>query len=99
MILSPRAAGTGLNITGANHVFHYSRWWNPAVEKQATDRVYRIGQEKDVYIHYLITEDAERETVEEKLNRLLEEKKELAESIIVPNKEIEDDIKGSLLDD
>src|SRR5690625_1153626 len=48
LILSPKAAGTGLTITGANHVIHYTRWWNPAVENQATDRVYRIGQEKDV---------------------------------------------------
>src|SRR5699024_3771186 len=57
MILSPKAAGVGLTITSANHVIHYTRWWNPAVENQATDRAYRIGQEKDVYVYHIITTD------------------------------------------
>ena len=91
MILSPRAAGTGLNITGANHVIHYTRWWNPAVEQQATDRVYRIGQEKEVNVYYPIM-TADRETVEEKLHRLLEEKKRLAKNIIVPNNPIQGEL-------
>lgn len=91
MILSPRAAGTGLNITGANHVIHYTRWWNPAVEQQATDRVYRIGQEKEVNVYYPIM-TAERETVEEKLHRLLGEKKRLAKNIIVPNNPIQGEL-------
>ena len=51
LILSPFVAGVGLTITGANHVIHYGRWWNPAVESQATDRVYRIGQERPVHVH------------------------------------------------
>src|SRR5699024_2853889 len=58
LILSPKAAGTGLTITSANHVIHYTRWWNPAVENQATDRVYRIGQEKDVHVYYPIVTGA-----------------------------------------
>jgi SNF2 family DNA or RNA helicase len=91
MILSPRAAGTGLNITGANHVIHYTRWWNPAVEQQATDRVYRIGQEREVNVYYPIM-TADRETVEEKLHRLLEEKKRLAKNIIVPNNPIQGEL-------
>ena len=99
MILSPRAAGTGLNITGANHVIHYTRWWNPAVEQQATDRAYRIGQEKDVHIYYPIVSSSKFETVEEKLNRLLQEKEGLAKSIIVSNKQLENEIKDELYSD
>jgi len=97
MILSPLAAGTGLNITGANHVIHYSRWWNPAVEQQATDRAYRIGQEKDVIVYYPISTSESFETVEKKLDQLLVEKKTLAQNIIVPNRKIENDIKNELL--
>lgn len=87
MILSPKAAGVGLNITSANHVIHYTRWWNPAVENQATDRVYRIGQQKDVYVYYVITKDTvnfPNGTVEEIMHQLLESKRELAENVIVP---------------
>ncbi|MCK8827934.1 DEAD/DEAH box helicase [Natroniella acetigena] len=98
MLLSPKAAGTGLNITGANHVVHYTRWWNPAVEAQATDRAYRIGQKKNVYVHYPIVTSNKFETVEEKLNRLLQEKKKLAKSIIVPNKKLEQEIKNGIKD-
>lgn len=61
-ILSLKAAGTGLNLTAATHVIHYDLWWNPAVEAQATDRAYRIGQHKNVQVHRLIT----RNTFEEK---------------------------------
>jgi SNF2 family DNA or RNA helicase len=74
-ILSLKAGGTGLNLTAANHVIHYDLWWNPAVEVQATDRAYRIGQEKNVNVYRLITEG----TFEEKINDLLNEKRELFE--------------------
>ena len=84
MILSPRAADMGLNITCANHVIHYSRDWNPAVEKQATDRVYRIGQTKDVHVYYPIVTLQGRETVEEKLSRLLQRKMDIITKVIVP---------------
>lgn len=101
MILSPKAAGTGLTITAANHVIHYTRWWNPAVENQATDRVYRIGQNKPVQVYYPIV-TAEKEflssgTVEEIVHRILSEKQELASSIIVSSRklEIEDEVLES----
>jgi SNF2 family DNA or RNA helicase len=87
MILSPKAAGVGLTITSANHVVHYTRWWNPAVENQATDRAYRIGQEKDVFVYQIITTDSTnfpQGTVEELMHELLEKKRELAENVIVP---------------
>jgi SNF2 family DNA or RNA helicase len=87
MILSPKAAGVGLTITSANHVIHYTRWWNPAVENQATDRAYRIGQQKDVYVYHIITTDKENfpnGTVEELMHELLESKRDLAENVIVP---------------
>ena len=57
IILSPDVAGVGLNLTQANHVIHYGRWWNPAKEAQATDRVHRMGQSKDVHIYYPIAKD------------------------------------------
>lgn len=87
MVLSPKAAGVGLTITSANHVIHYTRWWNPAVENQATDRAYRIGQKKDVYVYQIITTDVENfpsGTVEEVMDRMLAEKSDLAENVIVP---------------
>ncbi len=77
-VLSLKAGGTGLNLTAANHVFHYDRWWNPAVENQATDRAYRIGQEKQVQVHKLICSG----TLEERIDDLLEEKKNLADTIV-----------------
>jgi SNF2 family DNA or RNA helicase len=83
----PKAAGVGLTITSANHVVHYTRWWNPAVENQATDRAYRIGQEKDVYVYQLITQDKVNfptGTVEEIMHLMLAEKSELAENVIIP---------------
>jgi len=73
-ILSIKAGGTGLNLTKANNVIHYDLWWNPAVETQATDRAFRIGQEKNVMVYRLITKD----TFEEKINEMLQAKKELA---------------------
>ena len=77
-ILSLKAGGLGLNLTSANRVFHFDRWWNPAVEDQATDRAYRIGQKKNVLVHKFITIG----TVEEKIDQMIENKKELAESIV-----------------
>jgi SNF2 family DNA or RNA helicase/uncharacterized Zn finger protein len=74
MILSLKAGGTGLNLTAASNVIHYDLWWNPAVEAQATDRAYRIGQKRNVMVHRFITEH----TFEEKINMLLQEKKDLA---------------------
>lgn len=73
-ILSIRAGGTGLNLTAANHVIHYDLWWNPAVEAQATDRAFRIGQHRNVMVHRLIT----RSTFEEKINGMIQSKKDLA---------------------
>ena len=77
-VLSVRAGGTGLNLTAANHVFHFDRWWNPAVEDQATDRAYRIGQQRAVQVHKLLTAG----TVEEKVDRMLEKKRDLAARIV-----------------
>lgn len=74
MILSLKAGGTGLNLTAASNVIHYDLWWNPAVEAQATDRAYRIRQTRNVLVHRFITQS----TFEEKINKLLQEKKELA---------------------
>ena len=77
-ILSLKAGGTGLNLTAANHVFHIDRWWNPAVEDQATDRAYRIGQSRNVNVHLMMSAG----TLEEKIDAALEEKRALAGSII-----------------
>jgi len=75
MILSLKAGGTGLNLTAASQVIHYDLWWNPAVERQATDRAYRIGQKRNVLVHRLITEN----TFEEKIDEMIQSKKELAD--------------------
>lgn len=83
LILSPEAAGVGLNITKANHVIHYSRLWNPAKEQQATDRVYRIGQDRKVFVHYPVVTGGGWLTVEEHLDNLLAEKRDLAEAVVV----------------
>ena len=77
-VLSLKAGGTGLNLTRANHVFHYDRWWNPAVENQATDRVHRIGQTKNVQIHKFLCAG----TLEERIDDMIEHKRGLAESIV-----------------
>jgi hypothetical protein len=84
MVLSPRAAGVGLNITAANHVFHYTREWNPAIENQATDRAYRIGQERPVHVHYFTAVSRHGQTVEQVLGRLLERKAALLRNFVVP---------------
>ncbi|MEU0721080.1 DEAD/DEAH box helicase [Streptomyces lavendulocolor] len=77
-LLSLKAAGTGLNLTRAAHVVHYDRWWNPAVEAQATDRAYRIGQTQPVQVHRLIAEG----TIEDRIADMLARKKELADSVL-----------------
>ncbi|MEU0158440.1 DEAD/DEAH box helicase [Streptomyces sp. NPDC006261] len=77
-LLSLKAAGTGLNLTRAAHVVHYDRWWNPAVEEQATDRAYRIGQTQPVQVHRLIAEG----TVEDRIGELLESKRALADAVL-----------------
>ncbi len=77
-VLSLKAGGVGLNLTKANHVFHFDRWWNPAVENQATDRAFRIGQTKNVEVHKFICLG----TIEERIDEMLEEKQQLADSII-----------------
>nr|WP_225938731.1 DEAD/DEAH box helicase [Kovacikia minuta] len=77
-ILSLKAGGVGLNLTRANHVFHFDRWWNPAVENQATDRVFRIGQTRNVQVHKFVCNG----TLEEKIHDLIESKKALAENVV-----------------
>ena len=77
-VLSVKAGGTGLNLTAASHVFHYDRWWNPAVEDQATDRAYRIGQRRAVQVHKLVCAG----TVEDKIDQLLENKRAIAAKVI-----------------
>lgn len=77
-VLSLKAGGVGLNLTRANHVLHYDRWWNPAVENQATDRAFRIGQSKNVQVHKLICQG----TLEERIDELIERKKSLSEQVV-----------------
>ena len=89
IIMSPVAAGMGLNVTAANHVIHYSRHWNPAKESQATDRAYRIGQTKDVYVYYPMAVTSDIKTFDEILDDLLSRKTSLATSTIFPSERIE----------
>ncbi|MDP3177194.1 MAG: helicase-related protein, partial [Spirochaetaceae bacterium] len=77
-VLSLKAGGTGLNLTAASHVIHFDRWWNPAVEHQATDRAFRIGQKKNVLVHKFVC----RGTVEEKIDELIGEKTKMAAEIL-----------------
>jgi hypothetical protein len=78
LIISLRAGGVGLNLTRATHVLHYDRWWNPAVEDQATDRAYRIGQRRNVLVHKLVCQG----TLEERIDALLDDKRGLAEAVV-----------------
>ncbi len=78
LVLSLKAGGTGLNLTAASHVIHFDRWWNPAVENQATDRAFRIGQQRNVLVHKFVC----RGTIEERIDELIEEKKSLAEDLL-----------------
>ncbi|MCZ8537226.1 DEAD/DEAH box helicase [Paenisporosarcina quisquiliarum] len=95
-ILSLKAGGTGLNLTAANHVLHADRWWNPAVENQATDRAYRIGQTRFVHVHKFVTIG----TIEEKIDKLLADKQALSEDLIQSSQWItelaDDDLKELL---
>lgn len=104
LILSPEAAGVGLNITGANNVIHLSRSWNPAKEDQATDRVYRIGQKRDVRVYIPIAYDpklGDGECFDEKLDKLLDFKRSLSEVALIPSIETQRDqdyLMGCVLD-
>jgi non-specific serine/threonine protein kinase len=77
-VLSLKAGGAGLNLTAASHVVHFDRWWNPAVENQATDRAFRIGQSKNVLVHKFVC----RGTVEEKIDQMIESKRQLSKDLI-----------------
>jgi SNF2 family DNA or RNA helicase len=83
LVISIRAGGRGLNLPAANHVFHFDRWWNPAVEQQATDRAHRFGQRKPVFVHSLICTG----TLEERIDTLLDSKRELAAKVIAAGSE------------
>ena len=78
LVVSLRAGGRGLNLPAANHVVHFDRWWNPAVEQQATDRVHRLGQRKPVFVSSLVC----TATVEERIDALLDAKRELADQVM-----------------
>ncbi len=90
-VLSLKAGGTGLNLTAATHVIHFDRWWNPAVENQATDRAFRIGQKKGVLVHKLVC----RGTVEERIDAMLEDKRKLSRELL----EGGDEVRLTELDD
>src|SRR3954451_15303153 len=77
-LLSVKAGGVGLNLTAANHVFHFDRWWNPAVENQATDRAFRIGQTKNVQVHKFVCVG----TLEEKIDEMIERKQSVAARVV-----------------
>jgi len=77
-VLSLKAGGAGLNLTAASHVIHFDRWWNPAVENQATDRAFRIGQKKNVLVHKFIC----RGTVEDRIDALIESKQQLVKDLL-----------------
>lgn len=82
-VVSVKAGGTGLTLTAATHVIHFDRWWNPAVENQATDRAYRIGQTRNVIVHKFVVSG----TLEERVDRLLEEKRALSDSLLADEAE------------
>ncbi|MDR1487641.1 MAG: DEAD/DEAH box helicase [Deltaproteobacteria bacterium] len=84
-ILSLKAGGTGLNLTAAQQVIHFDRWWNPAVEDQATDRAFRIGQKKNVLVHKCVTKG----TLEERMDKMLRNKRELASDVLTKDKELD----------
>ena len=84
LILSLKAGGTGLNLTAASHVIHFDRWWNPAVENQATDRAFRIGQRRNVLVHKFIT----RGTVEERIDAMIADKRQLADDVLGGDREV-----------
>ena len=83
-VLSLKAGGSGLNLTAASHVVHFDRWWNPAVENQATDRAFRIGQKRNVLVHKFVC----RGTIEERIDDLIESKRQMAEDMLSGGGEI-----------
>jgi SNF2 family DNA or RNA helicase len=83
-ILSLKAGGTGLNLTAASHVIHFDRWWNPAVENQATDRAFRIGQKRNVLVHKFLTQGS----LEEGIDQMITDKKKLASEIFSGEQEV-----------
>jgi len=83
-ILSLKAGGTGLNLTAASHVIHFDRWWNPAVENQATDRAFRIGQKRNLLVHKFVTNG----TVEERIDEMIAEKRQMAEEVLATDGEV-----------
>jgi non-specific serine/threonine protein kinase len=78
IVMSIKAGGTGLNLTRASHVIHFDRWWNPAVENQATDRAFRIGQTRNVLVHKFVT----RGTIEERIDEMIRDKQEMADALL-----------------
>ena len=77
-MVSVKAGGSGLNLTAASHVIHFDRWWNPAVENQATDRAFRIGQQQNVLVHKFVC----RGTVEERIDQMIRDKQQLADQVL-----------------
>jgi len=96
-LLSLKAGGTGLNLTAANHVIHLDRWWNPAVEDQATDRAFRIGQRRDVQVRRLVVAG----TIEERIDEIVAGKRALADAALTPGEgrlaDLDDDALAALL--
>ena len=92
IIMSPVAAGVGLTVTAANNVIHLERHWNPAKEAQATDRVYRIGQEKEVNVYLPIAVHPEMQSFDERLNLLLRNKTDLSSAVVTPDSVSEDEM-------
>jgi non-specific serine/threonine protein kinase len=84
-VLSLKAGGSGLNLTAASHVAHFDRWWNPAVENQATDRAFRIGQKRNVLVHKFVC----RGTIEERIDALIESKRQLAQEFLGGGQELD----------
>ena len=82
--MSLKAGGIGLNLTAASHVIHFDRWWNPAVENQATDRAFRIGQKRNVLVHKFVT----RGTIEERIDEMITEKRQIADEVLATDGEI-----------
>ena len=94
-ILSLKTGGIGLNLTAANHVFHFDRWWNPAVENQATDRAYRIGQTRPVQVHKFVCVG----TLEERIDQMIEQKTQLAENVISSGEQWLTELNSSRLEE
>ena len=96
IIMSPLAAGVGLTVVGANHAVHLERHWNPAKEAQATDRIYRIGQKREVHVHYPMALHPDIESFDVKLDRLLRSKVALKDAVVVPQEVKRDELERAL---